>query len=1030
MKKSLLLTMIVCFFVLALLPVMAREMPDVRAKIKFENREDLNQLRRLRIDADYQKDGWLIAELTLTELKTVRSAGFTVEITEPDLAAERALNKARGQHRDYHTYTSLRNEMLALETAHPDKAMFFVTGQSVQGRDIMSMKISDNVTVDENEPEVRYEGNIHGDEKIAMELSIYLINELLANYGTDPQITSIVDNTEIFFTPSVNPDGMMMAQRYNANGVDCNRDYGYMWDGWGSSTAPWSQPETQAMLEIMMNNQFVMGMSGHAGIELFIYSWCYTYNQSWDHDEHDAIQNAYSALSGYTGGQCSSELYTVNGGSLDCDYGMIGAMGLCVEISYQKTPPVSEIDDYCLQNRAASLDMFERASHGIQGVVTDSQTGDPIPALVEVVENGWPVYCDPVIGDYHRYILPGTYTLRVWANDYETVEIPSVTVPATGAVTVDVSLDRSVDGYAYKFIYCRDNQDDSNNTTQTASALGPVDGEFYSLCVDGYACIDMGETTPIIDYAGPDFTVWEGDDGADESYTIAVANSWQGPWIAMGSGTGTTAFDLDGTGLETARFVKITDDGDGSVGAANPGFDLDAITAVHIVPGCGEMQIDRSEYACNDTVSIELIDADLNLDPGTVDTVTVQAVSTSDPTGEAVVLTETGADTSEFLGTVDVQEGAGGSGSVGVSDGDTLTVSYQDGDCEGEPQLVEELAEIDCTGPVISNVQITAVTDNSAVITWDTEEPSNSVVTYGETTPPAMTVTEDMLVTSHSVMITELTSCTDYMFSISSTDMAGNETMDNNGGSYFSFLTWELVVYIDADMDTDPGWTYEGQWAWGVPQGNEGDPDSGYTGDNVVGYNLAGDYTNNMSDTFCTTNSFDCSDTTQVTFSYYKWLGVESSTYDHASLEVSGNGGSSWTSIWEHSGGSSTSSDWEYEEYDLTDELAGQSDCLIRWNMGPTDSSVTYCGWNIDDVLVSFTQPCEEQCINNGDVNQSGDITAGDAQMTFQIALGQYSPTPEEECCADCNGDSTVTAGDAQAVFMAALGTGTCADPL
>jgi hypothetical protein len=74
--------------------------------------------------------------------------------------------------------------------------------------------------------------------------------------------------------------------------------------------------------------------------------------------------------------------------------------------------------------------------------------------------------------------------------------------------------------------------------------------------------------------------------------------------------------------------------------------------------------------------------------------------------------------------------------------------------------------------------------------------------------------------------------------------------------------------------------------------------------------------------------------------------------------------------------------------------------------------------------------PTQPECLNHGDVNFDGVITAGDAQMAFQIALGIIIPTFEEECAADCNGNGTVTAGDAQNIFMAALGSDECVDPV
>ena len=93
-------------------------------------------------------------------------------------------------------------------------------------------------------------------------------------------------------------------------------------------------------------------------------------------------------------------------------------------------------------------------------------------------------------------------------------------------------------------------------------------------------------------------------------------------------------------------------------------------------------------------------------------------------------------------------------------------------------------------------------------------------------------------------------------------------------------------------------------------------------------------------------------------------------------------------------------------------------------------------GANIDDVLVSFSRPCESVptptpgCLNTGDVTLDGEITAADAQLSFAIVMGAYSPSWEEECAADCNGDGSVTAADSQQIFAVALGIGSSADPL
>ncbi len=159
-------------------------------------------------------------------------------------------------------------------------------------------------------------------------------------------------------------------------------------------------------------------------------------------------------------------------------------------------------------------------------------------------------------------------------------------------------------------------------------------------------------------------------------------------------------------------------------------------------------------------------------------------------------------------------------------------------------------------------------------------------------------------------------------------------------------------------LDTNPGWTMEGQWAYGQPTGGGGqyggpDPTSGATGSNVLGYNLAGDYANNLPETHLTSTAIDCSGLTNVTLSFQRWLGVEQPAYDHAYIRVSNNG-STWTTIWQNSAEVADSS-WTLQEYDISAVADNQSTVYLRWTMGTTDTSWQYCGWNIDDIQIWAT---------------------------------------------------------------------------
>ena len=166
------------------------------------------------------------------------------------------------------------------------------------------------------------------------------------------------------------------------------------------------------------------------------------------------------------------------------------------------------------------------------------------------------------------------------------------------------------------------------------------------------------------------------------------------------------------------------------------------------------------------------------------------------------------------------------------------------------------------------------------------------------------------------------------------------------------------ITFLSFPLDSDPGWTTEGQWAYGVPLGlgsNGGDPTSGNTGPNVYGYNLNGDYPNLMSEENLTTGALDFSNWDHVELRFWRWLGVESSRWDHARIEASTDG-ASWTTVWENSPSSIRTGVWVQLDADLSD-FNREPTVFVRWVMGASDGSVTYPGWNIDDVEFRGTVP-------------------------------------------------------------------------
>jgi parallel beta-helix repeat protein len=162
------------------------------------------------------------------------------------------------------------------------------------------------------------------------------------------------------------------------------------------------------------------------------------------------------------------------------------------------------------------------------------------------------------------------------------------------------------------------------------------------------------------------------------------------------------------------------------------------------------------------------------------------------------------------------------------------------------------------------------------------------------------------------------------------------------------------VVITSWNFNSNPGWTTEGQWAFGQPTGSGsscGDPTSGYTGSNVYGYNLNGDYEDDMPAYYLTTPAIDCSGYENVSLRFMRWLGVESSYFDNASIEVS-NDGTNWIKVWQNPTSTTCDGQWVSVTYDISMVADLEPAVYIRWAMGPTDSSVVYPGWNIDDVEI------------------------------------------------------------------------------
>ena len=555
---------------------------EQQVKIPITNHEQVLSLKELKIDFEPCASDTVRAYLVPKEHALLDSLGFDV-ITEIEDLNKHFENFWLSDDA-YHSYQQIIDLADSLNEFYPSICKKYVLGTSVGGRQLAALKISDNVLIDEPEPEVFFDGGIHGDEIGGPENIIRFARDLCLGYGSNPTITDLIDNREIWLYLMVNPDGRANMVRENNNGVDLNRDCGYMWDEDGTTFGPFGETESKVLLQCNLDNQFVIYTSYHSGTEFLSYPWSYRQNPTADQAHMNQLAQVYVNQSGYSNlpyGQGYSGMYPINGSTKDAYYGITGSVSWSIEISMSKQPPASQIMTYYNYNKPSMLALIEYAGYGLQGTITDASTGEPVAAII-FVNNYIPCYSDPEVGDYHKYVLPGTYSITAEANGYQTQTINNVTVTANNAATANFQLQPESGQFAYKLISCRIPGNNFSDEGNTAAALGSPDNINYSIGKSGYCVLDM--QYPVIDGPGPDLKVYEGDT-SPESFTCYAGSTMNGPWISLGPGTGTSEFDLGDGGLSEARYIKILDDGDGTANAANAGFDLDAIEAMEQVSG-------------------------------------------------------------------------------------------------------------------------------------------------------------------------------------------------------------------------------------------------------------------------------------------------------------------------------------------------------------------------------------------------------------------------------------------------------------
>jgi hypothetical protein len=356
---------------------------------------------------------------------------------------EKQKSESRATWDFYPTIDQYNTMMYDFEKKYPDLCKIYEIGTSVKGNKILFAKISKNLNARENEPQFMYSSSIHGDEVTGYVLTLRFIDYLLSNYGKIPRVTNLVDNIEIWINPLENPDGFVAGTRSNANNVDLNRNFK---NPSGSTTL---QKETKDFQAFLDSKYFVLESQFHGGVEAVMIPWGYKAALIPDNDWYFQMGHEYADTAriygtsnyfndGTNGVSRCADMYLANNTFVDYVNYYSHGRATFMEVSSTKTPSGSQLPNFWNYNYRSMLNFMEGCLFGIRGLVKDSVTGAPIRALVTVVNHdadSSQIYSTPDVGNYHRMIKPGTYTLKYSAPCYVDRVISNISVASYKSIT-------------------------------------------------------------------------------------------------------------------------------------------------------------------------------------------------------------------------------------------------------------------------------------------------------------------------------------------------------------------------------------------------------------------------------------------------------------------------------------------------------------------------------------------------------------------------------------------------------------------
>lgn len=263
----------------------------------------------------------------------------------------------------YHNEDQIITYLKAVAAAVPTLAQYKVLGQSGQGRDVPYLVI--NATCQTNPPAIFANGAHHGDEPPSAESVLSIPDYLLRKSTTDTAIQSLLATYAFYVLPVVNPDGLALNTRTNANGADINRDYSY---SERSDANSFKTVEAQLIKSLQESVGFHSAIAYHSGAQEVVWPWCYTSDATTDDSFFAAAGPQASHAMGFTVAQQSYDDYPTQGEYIDYAYWKSGTLAATFEVSTDKTPSTASLANVVANAWKGTLAWVQAVSDHDKGI--------------------------------------------------------------------------------------------------------------------------------------------------------------------------------------------------------------------------------------------------------------------------------------------------------------------------------------------------------------------------------------------------------------------------------------------------------------------------------------------------------------------------------------------------------------------------------------------------------------------------------------------------------------------------------------